>query len=93
MTLLDGSGTRLDAVAVELSRGGMRLAVDHQIPPGTAVRVETAEALYLAEVRYSAPLDSKMWQIGLEVDQKLTGWRDLERLRSFLETGQTPVRS
>ena len=85
MTLLDGSGTRLDAVAVELSGRGIRLAVDHPVTRGTAVRIETAEAFYLAEVCYATALDNQMWQIGLKVDQVLTGWADLARLRQFLE--------
>lgn len=85
MTLLDGSGTRLDAVAVELSGRGMRLAVDLPIAPGTPVRIETSEALYLAEVCYATHLDNLMWQIGLKVDQMLSGLSDLSRLRHFLE--------
>ncbi len=89
MTLLDGSGTRLDAVAVELSGRGLRLAVDHKVAPGTAVRIETADAFYLAEVCYSAPGEHPMWQIGLKVDQVLNLRSDLARLRHFIEADAT----
>lgn len=85
MTLLDGSGTRLDAVAVELSGRGIRLAVDHPVQPGTPVRIETSEAFYLAEICYCTQLANQMWQVGLKVDQSLSGWSDLARLRHFLE--------
>jgi len=86
MTLLDGSGARLDAVAVELSGRGMRLAVDLPIAPGTPVRIETSDALYLAEVCYATHLDNLMWQIGLKVDQVLSGLSDLSRLRHILDS-------
>jgi len=86
MTLLDGSGARLDAVAVELSGRGIRLAVDQKLPSGTLVQVETAEALYLAETCYAVEMEDHMWQIGLKVDQVLNGLSDMVRLRNFVDS-------
>lgn len=85
MTLLDGSGTRLDAMAVELSGGGMRLAVDSSVAPGTLVKIDTTDALYLAEVCYVKQQDGGWWTLGLKVDQVLSGASDLARLRHFVD--------
>lgn len=85
MTLLDGSGARLDAMAVEFSGRGMRLAVDSAVPPGTLVKVETPDALYLAEVCYVNAQEGGWWAIGLKVDQVLTGADALKRVRHFID--------
>jgi hypothetical protein len=85
MTLLDGSGARLDAMAVEFSGRGMRLAVDSAVPPGTLVKIDTPDALYLAEVCYVNAQEGGWWTLGLKVDQVLTGGASLARVRHFVD--------
>jgi hypothetical protein len=85
MTLLDGSGARLDAMAVEFSGRGLRLAVDSAVPPGTLVKIDTPDALYLAEVCYVNAQESGWWTLGLKVDQVLAVGASLAHVRHFVD--------
>lgn len=68
----------------------MRLVTSGQLAPDTPVKVETADAIYLAEVCYCLPHNGQ-FVIGLAVDQVLTGLPDLARLRRILTEDSVSV--
>lgn len=83
ITALGEVETRLPGTAVNLSGSGMRLTVGQRLARDTPVKVETPDAIYLAEVCYCMPHNGA-FVIGLAVDQVLTGLPDLARLRRLL---------
>jgi hypothetical protein len=82
--------TGLDACPVcctgtvrNLSGRGMRLSVPQAIPPGTAVRVDADNIMFLGEISYCVP-ENPGYSVGLMVEHILTGLDELERLNRVL---------
>lgn len=74
---------RCRATAIDLSGRGMKLTADWPFATESAVKVEIDDTLYLGEICYCKP-ENDGFTIGIEVDQVLTGMRDLAQLHRRL---------
>ncbi len=84
LTVLDDAGVRVVAArGVDLSGRGMRVRAPIAVAAGSAVKVETQDALFLGEVCHCA-LEGESYVIGLDLDQALSGLLDLARSREAL---------
>ena len=61
----------------------MRILLDRPILQGTAVKLETSDSIILGEVCYSLA-DVAGFIVGIEVDQVLSGLKELNRIHSRL---------
>ncbi len=65
------------------SGSGLGIVVETEIPAGTAVRIELADAILLGEVMYCRPSPTGNF-LGIQVEQALRGLEELSRrFRSF----------
>lgn len=83
VTELDSYLTRWTGTVRDLSGRGMRLTVPEAIHPGTAIRVDAENIMFLGEVCYCVP-ESPGFSVGLMVEHILTGLDDLESLNRGL---------
>lgn len=66
-----------------LSGRGMRLTVPQAISPGTAIRVDADNIMFLGDVCYCVP-ENPGYSVGLIVEHIVTGLDELERLNRSL---------
>jgi len=86
----------MEAAVLDYSGRGMRLGVNAQLVPGSAVRVEMDDQLILGEVCYCTPSRLGRYAVGLELEQALAHLDDLSSLTRALsgEVGSlAPARS
>ncbi len=83
VTELDSQPIRWTGTVRNLSGRGMRLTVPQAISPGTAIRVDADNIMFLGEVCYCVA-ESPGYSIGLMVEHILTGLDELEHLNRGL---------
>jgi c-di-GMP-binding flagellar brake protein YcgR len=83
LTVLGENEVRCRATTIDLSGRGMKLMVAWRLSQDAAVKIEIDDALYLGEICYCRP-ENGGFMIGIEIDQVLTGLRDLAQLRRRL---------
>ena len=83
VTLLGESLASFPARTLDASGKGMRIALSRPVKPGSAVKVELEDSILLAEVSYCVPV-TQGYMAGLQVDQILTGLKELTRLNARL---------
>lgn len=70
---------------IDTSGRGLRLASPVTVPVGSAVKIELEDSIVLGEICYSLPAESgAAFRLGVEIDQVLTGLRELSRINSRL---------
>ena len=92
LTVLGENEVRCRATAVDMSSRGMKLMVAWRFSEDAVVEIELDDALYLGEICYCRP-EPGGFIVGIEVNQVLTGLRDLARLRRRVAEGSSPKRS
>jgi len=97
VTRLDCCPTRCTGTVRNLSGRGMRLTVPQAISPGTAIRVDAENIMFLGDVCYCVP-ENPGFSVGLIVEHVLTGLDELERLNRGLfgepdRDGTTPEKN
>jgi PilZ domain len=83
VTGLDACPVRCTGTVRNLSGRGMRLTVPQAIPPGTAVRVDADNVMFLGEICYCVP-EGSGYSVGLMLEHILTKLDELERLNQSL---------
>lgn len=83
LTVLGDNEVRCQARAIDVSGRGMKLMASRRFRPDAAVKIEMDDALYLGEICYCQP-ENGAFTIGVEIEQVLTGLRDLAQLRRQL---------
>ena len=83
LTILDGLRASIEVEVSNLSGRGMHLRIPCDIPPGTLVRIDSDDALYLGEVCHCRPVEGH-YEAGIKLDQVLSGLSDLEKLNQNL---------
>ena len=68
------------AQSIDQSGRGMRLLVPFQLAAGTTLKIETDDALMLAEVCYCNPVNHERFAVGVEVSQSLKLTAQLKKL-------------
>jgi hypothetical protein len=91
LTILDGLRASIDVEVIDFSGRGMRLRMPCDIPLGTVVRIDGDNSLFLGEVCHCLSVEDH-YEAGIQLDQVLTGLRDLEKLNENLigEESQKP---
>lgn len=69
----------------------MKLIVGWRFPQDAGVQIELDGTLYFGEICYCRP-EHGGFIIGIEVEQVLSGFSDLSRLRQWLAQGNVPNR-
>jgi len=83
ITELDAQPLRWTGTVRNLSGRGMQLTAPQAIRPGTAIRVDAENIMFLGEVCYCVP-ETGGYCVGLMVEHILTGLDELERLNQGL---------
>src|SRR5258708_8215315 len=83
LTVLGENEVRCRATTVDISGHGIKLMVAWKFPQDAAVKIEFDDELFLGEVCYCRP-ESGGFIMGIEIDQVLSGLRDLAHLRRRL---------
>ncbi len=83
VTLLGESFASFPGRTLDASGKGIRVSLSRPIKPGSAVKVELEDSILLAEVSYCVPVNEG-YTAGLQVDQILTGLKELTRLNARL---------
>ena len=91
LVLLGGQDTRLAVTLHDLSEGGARIRAAHQLAPGTAVRLDVDDNMFLGEVAYSVA-EGNGYMSGLRFQQCLGRMSDIRRLVSALVGPPPPAR-
>ena len=69
VTQLEGQAhTRSDAQALDISRSGLGLLMDHRLPVNAWVKVELSFAIVFGEVMYSKPDPDGGYRVGLRTE-------------------------
>lgn len=93
VTLLGDSYASFPARTLDASGKGMRISLSRPVKPGSAVKVELEDSILLAEISYCVPA-AEGYTAGLQVDQILTGLKELTRLNArLLADSRGPVLS
>jgi len=72
VTQLEGqTHTKCDAQALDISRSGLGLKLDHRLPVSAWVKVELSFAILFGEVLYSKPDQDGGWRVGLRMETLL----------------------
>ncbi len=95
VTVLGEPDIRLDGRVKDVSRQGMGIEVARKVPPGSAIKIETADDLFLGEVVHCRAVDDG-WFLGIRISQVLSGLAALgsmvREFEAFLHpAGRTPV--
>ena len=80
LTELTKTPRRIACRVVELSGRGMRIVADEPIQPGPAVSIESSDWIAFGEVCY-ARREYSHYAMGLQLDQAISGLRELDALR------------
>ena len=80
LILLDPARSQLPAHAIDLKDQRLRVVVDHRVEINTAAMIRIADWLAFGEIIYCEP-EHAHYAVGLELDQVITGLRELDALR------------
>ena len=80
----DQDEASITGICVNMSLAGACFRVNREIPPGTLVRVETDDALWLGEVVYPRP-DEDAFVTGLHFEHSVIGLGQLQRTLQRLD--------
>ena len=81
------------AQTIDQSGRGMRLLVPYELAPGTTIKVETDEMLFLAEICYCSRVNDERFAIGLDVSQSLQITTQLKKLAEAVGVGSAARRA
>jgi hypothetical protein len=70
---------------VDMSEQGMRLESPGPVDAGQAVKIDAGDAMFLGEVCYCAPMESRGYYVGVVTTQCLSGLRSLQHLIEALK--------
>ncbi len=85
ITLFGEPDIRLPACVKNVSARGIGLALQGPVAVGTALKIELDDCMFLGEVIYCRQDDASFY-VGVEIEQALSGLRDLaETRRAFSE--------
>ena len=83
-----GPGLPMPARVTDASSNGLRLLLPHAIPPGTPVRVDIEDAMFLGEICYCTPVPSHpslAAYAGVAIEECLSGLTSLQHLIDALQ--------
>jgi hypothetical protein len=84
ITVLGNGGFTTTCMASDLSSAGMRLVLCDPVAPGSAVKIETENAVVFGEIVYCQPAQPVGYAVGFKVDQVLRNLKLLQDLNRRL---------
>ncbi len=75
------------AQTIDQSGRGMRLLVPYEISPGTTIKIESDDMLFLAEICYCNRVNDERFAAGVEVSQSLQITAQLKKLADAVGVG------
>ncbi len=89
ITLLDPAGEVVEGRVTDVSPRGLGVELPRAVNPGTAVRINLADAFVLGEAIHASPRGDSYY-CGLHLDQALTGLAQLARIVQAFEEDLEP---
>jgi hypothetical protein len=80
------------AQTIDQSGRGMRLLVPYELVPGTTIKIETDDTLFLGEICYCNRVNEERFAAGIEVSQSLQMTTELRKLADAVGVGSSSRR-